>query len=312
VIRRSFAQDAVREPGDPMLGHSKAMKRVRRAIGELAPIRAPVLVRGESGTGKELAALRLHQGSGRAGPFVPVNCGALGESLAESALFGHRRGAFTGAIGDRAGAFERAHEGTLFLDEVAELPPPLQAMLLRVLETRRVLPIGAEEEIAVDVRLVAATHRDLEALVGAGRFREDLYHRLRVLELVLPPLRARPDDVPLLLDYFAVRAAMELGRQVTFRPEAIEAACRHAWPGNVRALRNAVLRAAARAEGPIDASALLDDAPLIAEGIVVPRGDYQAMNRALLRKAVAEHGSLRRAAIALGIPRSTLSAWLRR
>ncbi len=312
VIRSSAAQDAEIEPGEPMLGRSEAMERVRRAITELAPIRAPVLVRGESGTGKELAALRLHAGSGRTGPFVPVNCGAIGETLAESALFGHRRGAFTGAVGDRAGAFERAHGGTLFLDEVAELPLPLQAMLLRAIETRRVLPIGGEREVPVDVRLVAATHRDLEALVRGGRFREDLYHRLRVLELVLPPLRSRRDDVPLLLEYFAVRASAELGRPVLVRPDAVEAACRHDWPGNVRALRNAVLRGAVRGDGLVDAAALLDDAAPVAEGIVVPRGDYRAMNRALLRRAVAEHGSIRRAAAALGIPRSTLGAWLKR
>jgi transcriptional regulator with PAS, ATPase and Fis domain len=232
--------------------------------------------------------------------------------LAESALFGHRRGAFTGAVGDRAGAFERAHGGTLFLDEVAELPLALQAMLLRALETRRVLPVGAEVELRIDTRLIAATHRDLESLVGDGRFREDLYHRLRVLELVLPPLRARPDDVPLLLEYFGVRASVELGRPVTFRPDAIEAACRHERPGNVRALRNAVLRAAARAAGPIDPAMLLDDLSPVAAGIVVPRGDYRAMNRALLRRAVAEHGSIRRAALALGVPRSTLGAWLKR
>jgi two-component system NtrC family response regulator len=309
----SNARDAGLGDHGTLLGGSAAMLRVREAIGRLAPLRSPVLVRGESGTGKELAAAQLHRQSGRRGAFVAVNCGAIGPGLAESRLFGHVRGAFTGAVRDRDGAFVRADGGTLFLDEVAELPLPLQAMLLRVLETGQVLPIGAETERRVDARLVAATHRDLEGLVAQGCFREDLYHRLRVLEVVMPPLRERPEDIPPLLSFFAMRAGEELGRTVELDEEAVAAARHHRWPGNVRALRNAVLRAGAGSRGPVTSDVLLDAGTANGgDTIVIPRGDYRSMHRALLRAAVAQAGSIRKAALALAVPKSTLHAWLKR
>jgi DNA-binding NtrC family response regulator len=297
-----------------MVGASPAFAALQRQLTRLAGFALPALVRGETGTGKELAARALHDRGPRArGPFVAVNCGAIPDGLCESELFGHVRGAFTGAHRDRAGAFARAHAGTLFLDEIAELPLALQAKLLRVLETRRILPVGGEDELAVDVRVVAATHQPLEALVAAGRFREDLLHRLGVLHVDLPPLAERRDDIPALLAHFAATLAPELGRPIDLRPEAVAAARAHDWPGNVRELRNALLRAAAVADGPIGPADLLPRAalrPAAADTIAVPRGTWTEMQRALLRRVVADAGSIRRAAAALDVPRSTLANWL--
>jgi transcriptional regulator with GAF, ATPase, and Fis domain len=332
----SFAAESV-HPRTPsgaqavlgMIGRSLAFRRVEQTLRRLALLRRPVLVRGETGTGKELAARFVHElGPRREGPFVALNCGAIVDGLAESELFGHVKGAFTGAHRAHTGAFERAHGGTLFLDEIGELPLPLQAKLLRVLETSRVHPVGAEADTVVDARVVCATHRDLEAMVAAGRWREDLYHRLGVLVVHLPPLRERADDIPLLLERFTREAEGELGRAVVLHPAAVAAACSHPWPGNVRALKNAVLRAAALVDGPIAAEDLL---PAVSTGspsaaadvrphasvtpsmsVMVARGDWASMNRELLARVVAEHGSIRRAARALGIPRSTLGAWLKR
>jgi DNA-binding NtrC family response regulator len=302
-----------------MIGRSPAFRRTEHTLRRLAVLRRPVLVRGETGTGKELAARFLHEhGPRRAGPFVAVNCGAIVHALAESELFGHIRGAFTGAHRTHAGAFVRAHGGTLFLDEIGELPLGLQAKLLRVLETSRVHAVGAEDDARVDVRVVCATHRDLEAMVARGEWREDLYHRLGVLVVHVPPLRDRPEDIPLLLERFAREAAEELGRPVELHPAAVAAARMHVWPGNVRALKNAVLRAAALADGPIGPDELV---PALARGpsgadarasLTVSRGDWASMNGDLLAQAVAAHGSIRRASVALGIPRSTLGAMLKR
>lgn len=303
-----------------LLGDSAAMLEVRGLIERFAPTRHSVSIRGPSGTGKELAARALHDASGRTGPFVAINCGALGEALAESVLFGHVRGSFTGATRDHPGAFLRASCGTLFLDEVAELRRTNQALLLRVLESGRVTPVGGGHEVDVQTRVVTATHRDLEAMVARGDFREDLYHRLEVLSIPMPALSERPSDIPGLVDHFARIAAGELGVSVELEPGAIEAARRFAWPGNVRQLRNAVTRAAVLGDGHIGAEALLPRPPLPSNGsptstacdVAVPRGSYRTMQRALLEQAVAEHGSIRRAATALGVPRSTLGAWLRR
>ena len=299
-----------------MIGMSRTFRKLQGQLERLAPVRQPVLLRGETGTGKELAARALHDASPRAaGPFVAINCATIVDGLAESMLFGHVRGAFTGAHRDHQGAFARAHGGTLFLDEVAELPRQLQAKLLRAMETRRIIPLGGESETEVDVRIVAATHRDLEAMVSVGDFREDLLHRLGVLVVELPPLRERRADIPDLLTHFATQASDELGRPVTVAPEAVAAAQAYDWPGNIRALRNAVLRAGALCEGPIGARALLPSvgaAPLPTGGMVLPKGDYGSMNRELLRRAVHEHRSIRQAAKALGVPRSTLGAWLKK
>jgi DNA-binding NtrC family response regulator len=305
-------------PEGPVVGHSASFRDVLRTLERAARVRSPVLLRGETGTGKEMAARVVHRSSERRNaPFVAINCGAIPEPLAESELFGHVRGAFTGAHRDRQGAFARADGGTLLLDEVAELPPLIQAKLLRVLETGRVLPVGAEEEQPANVRIVAATHRDLEAMVDAGELREDLYHRLGVITLWLPPLRERPEDIPALLRHFAGRASQELGYPVELTDAAIAAAVRHPWPGNIRALRNAVLRAGALADGPIEPEALVPMPALSPEDdlgphVLVPRGDFVSMQRALLALIVEEQGSIRRAAKVLNLPRSTLGQWLRR
>jgi transcriptional regulator with GAF, ATPase, and Fis domain len=305
-------------PEGPVVGSSASFREVLRTLERAARVRSPVLLRGETGTGKELAARVVHRGSERRNqPFVAINCGAIPEALAESELFGHVRGAFTGAHRDRQGAFLRADGGTLLLDEVAELPPLIQTKLLRVLETGRVLPVGAEQEQTVDVRIVAATHRDLEAMVAMGDLREDLYHRLGVISVRLPPLRERPEDIPALLRCFAGQLTLELGYPVELTDAAIAAAVRHSWPGNIRALRNAVLRAGALADGPIEADDLVPAAPPPGDSgpdrhVLVPRGDYQFMHRAMLERIIEEQGSVRRAAHVLGIPRSTLGHWLRR
>ena len=299
-----------------VVGTSPAFLRCRALIGRLAPLPMPVLVRGETGTGKELAARMLHEDGPRArAPFVALNCAAIPHELAESELFGHVRGAFTGAHREYVGAFVRADGGTLLLDEVAELPPAVQAKLLRVLELGVVRPIGGDRETVVHARVVAATHRDLEAMVAAGDFREDLMFRLGVLTVELPPLRERPSDIPALLQHFAAEAGHALQRTVQIGEDALQAAVRHAWPGNVRELRNAVLRAAVLADGPIRARDLLPAPPRppppVPGAVVIPRADYHTMNRRLLEQVVHAEGSIRRAAEALKIPRSTLGAWLK-
>ncbi|MEM7152288.1 MAG: sigma 54-interacting transcriptional regulator [Myxococcota bacterium] len=311
VGREEFSELAV-------VGTSPAFRSVVEKLERIARVRSPVLLRGETGTGKEVAARVVHRHSERrARPFVAINCGAIPESLAESELFGHVRGAFTGAHRDRQGAFSRADGGTLLLDEVAELAPLIQAKLLRVLETGRMLPVGAETEQPIDVRVIAATHRDLEAMITTGELREDLYHRLGVLTLKLPPLRERREDIPGLLEHFARRAAAELGYPIEFTEAAITAATRHSWPGNIRALRNAVLRAGAMGEGVIQPQTLVPRPTPPPEAIppgcmVVPRGDFNAMRHAIIEQVIDEEGSIRRAAKVLGIPRTTLGNWLRR
>jgi len=292
---------------------SAAMARALEIADRVATSAAPVLITGESGTGKELVARRIHARSRRAsGPFVAVNCAAIPGELLESELFGHVRGAFTGAVRDRPGRFRQAAGGTLFLDEIAELPLPLQAKLLRVLETRRVTPVGGEAEVVIDVRVVAATHQPLEALVAAGRFRGDLYHRLSALEIHLPALRQRRADIAALLEHFAGELALELGRPVALTPAAVAAATAHDWPGNIRELRNALLRAAAAGDGPLTATDLVPLArrSTVAAAIAVPRGTWAQMHRALLNQVVDEAGSIRKAAAQLAVPRSTLAHWL--
>ncbi|HEY6099242.1 MAG TPA: sigma-54 dependent transcriptional regulator, partial [Anaeromyxobacter sp.] len=228
-----------------LVGSSEPMRRVHEQIRKVAPTDATVLVLGESGTGKELVARAVHDGSPRKEkPFVSVSCAAIPEGLLESELFGHEKGAFTGAIRRKLGRFELAHEGTLFLDEVGEIPPSIQVKLLRVLQERKFERVGGEETVEVDVRVVSATNRDLAALVKAGRFREDLYYRLDVVPIALPPLRERPGDVEELARYFLGRTAPRLGRAVNgFAPEALELLRRHRWPGNVRELENVIEQA---------------------------------------------------------------------
>lgn len=225
-----------------MVSRDKAMHQVFQIIRNVAETDSSVLIRGESGTGKELVARAVHALSHRhKGPFVAVNCAALTPSLMESELFGHVRGAFTGAVQNRAGLFEQANQGTLFLDEIAELPYDMQAKLLRVLEERRVVPVGGTRPLQLSVRVVAATHRSLREQVAAGRFREDLLYRLRVVPLFLPPLRQRTGDIDLLLWYFIGKNNV-IGPRVIdqIAPDVMRALYRHPWPGNIRELRNVV------------------------------------------------------------------------
>ncbi|HFE43958.1 MAG TPA: FHA domain-containing protein [Nannocystis exedens] len=301
-----------------MHGRSAAFRRLVDTLHRFGPLPTTVLLKGPTGSGKELAARALHQLSPRKqGPFIAVNCGALPEALCSSELFGHVRGAFTGALRGHDGAFLRARGGTLFLDEIGELSPQIQATLLRVLETRTVVPLGAEKEVSLDVRVIAATHRPLLRWIAEGRFREDLYHRLGVLTLELPALRERQDDIPLLIERFSATIENELSRPVVLTDEAIEAAVRYPWPGNIRQLRNALLRAAVTQDGPISAADLLPPVAAGAamcsrESLAVPRGTYAQMTHSLLDQVIREAGSIRKAARVLGIPRSTLGAWMRR
>lgn len=229
-----------------LVGESPQMIQVCNVVKRIAPMPSTVLVLGESGTGKEVVARALHSMSPRAnGPFVPLNCAAIAAELIESELFGHVKGAFTGAQGPREGLFYYAHGGMLFLDEIAELPLPSQARLLRVLEERKIRPVGSEQEIAVDVRIVAATNRNLAEEVAAGRFRQDLFYRLQVVEIRLPPLRERRGDIPALLAHFSPMLARQLGVEPVPMSEQLIAQIAQAdydWPGNIRELRNLVER----------------------------------------------------------------------
>ena len=224
-------------------GTSEAAQSIRDLISRVACSNATVLITGESGTGKELVARALHDESNRAGGnFVPINCTAIPKELIESELFGHRKGAFTGAMNDRIGRFEMAHGGTIFLDEIGDLSLDMQVKLLRVLQERTVDPVGGLKPVHVDVRVVAATHCDLEAQIAAGKFREDLYYRLNVLPLKTPALRQRPDDVPELLSHFARLCSQNQAQPIAFSDDFLEALQSYAWPGNVRELSNLVDR----------------------------------------------------------------------
>ena len=234
----------------PIVGVSAAMRRLHDAIASVAPTEATVLLQGESGTGKELVARAIHAGSPRRyNPLVAVNCGALPEGILESELFGHEAGAFTGARARHKGKFEAADGGTLFLDEVGELGLKVQVELLRVLEEKSVTRLGGSAPVPVDFRVVAATHRDLQARVKEGAFREDLYWRLNVFSLELPPLRERPEDVQVLAEHFLERFGQAMGRRLTLSDDARQALTAYAWPGNVRELQNAIERGLVVAKG---------------------------------------------------------------
>jgi DNA-binding NtrC family response regulator len=306
--------EAAREEGE-LLGRSRAMVKLRESIAQLGPTRAPVLVLGESGCGKELAARALHAASGRRGEFVALNCGAIAPELVESELFGHEKGAFTGATAKRPGLFVEADGGTLFLDEIAELPLALQPKLLRVLEAGTVRAVGGAGERKVDVRVVAATHQELRARVKARAFRLDLYHRLAAVELRVPSLRERRDDVVLLARHFLEQAAAESGPKV-LSPAALEALSEHAWPGNVRELRNAIQRAAILGGAVIEPADLqLDpDAAGPVDGTLSIDGrSLEEVEREVIEAALRKAGGSRRAAAqALKMPKSTLCDKVRR
>jgi len=251
---RLRARIAQVSPDDPLdvLGKSAPMRAIADLVRRIAPSRSTVLVTGESGTGKERIARAIHQCSDRdKKPFMVVNCGALPENLMESELFGHEKGAFTGASGRHTGLFREADGGTLLLDEIGELPLALQVKILRALQERKVRPVGATAEIAVDVRVIAATNRDVEEDVAAGRFRQDLYYRLNIIRLEVPPLRARTEDIPALVDQFIQRFAEDHGKSVRgMSPEALREVLAYPFPGNVRELENAIERAVTLAAGP--------------------------------------------------------------
>jgi len=245
-----------------IVSRSSTMAELLSEARMVAGTDASVLIRGESGTGKEVLAQAIHRASARAGqPFVAVNCGAIPENLLESELFGHVKGAFTGAVSNHRGLFQAAQGGTLFLDEIGDMPPPLQVKLLRVLQERQVRPVGASEAVPVDVRIVSATHRDLDAAMAAGQFREDLYYRLNVVSLTLPPLNERREDIPLLANHFLARLAVKYNKPLNgFAPEAMSALVTAPWPGNVRQLNNVVEQVCALATTPLIPLALVQRA----------------------------------------------------
>ena len=299
---------------DNVVGRSEAMLQVYKTAARVASTDATVLIQGESGTGKELVARAIHTASPRAaGPFVAVDCGAIAEGVLESELFGHARGAFTGAQVARRGLFEEAHHGTLFLDEIGDIGPNLQARLLRALQEGTIRRVGTNEPIAVDVRVVAASNRDMEAAVKQGAFRADLYYRLHVVSIRIPPLRERREDIPLLAEHFAQKHGRAEGSAIS--PEAREILLAHDWPGNVRELENVIARALAlnpsgvvlpedlpeaiRSARPGPAPAPLPD--------VSDRPSLAELERRYASQVLQENGGNKtRAAEVLGIDRKTL------
>jgi DNA-binding NtrC family response regulator len=241
---------AARRGGPAIIGESTALRQTLAAIERAATTDTTVLLEGESGTGKELCARALHNASTRAtGPFVAINCAAIPENLLEAELFGYERGAFTGATQRKIGKFEMAQRGTIFLDEIGEMPLALQAKMLRAIETKRIERLGGNTSIQVDVRIVAATNRMLRQAVAARQFREDLYFRLSVFPVTIPPLRERKEDIPTLAHHFVDRVARDVGKKLTLSPEALAVLVEHSWPGNVRELQNAIERAVILADG---------------------------------------------------------------
>jgi DNA-binding NtrC family response regulator len=298
---------------DGLIGRSGAMLSVYKQIAHATTGEAAVLIVGETGTGKELVARAVHRHGRRAArPFVPVNCGALPEGLLESELFGHVRGSFTGALGDKKGLFEQAHGGTIFLDEIGEMAPPVQVRLLRVLELGEVRPVGASGVLSVDVRVIAATHRDLERGIAEGSFRRDLFYRLNVLRIEVPALRNRRDDVPLLAAHFLRLAAERGGRELRLTPSALQALAAYSWPGNVRELENTLERLAHGASAStIDADdlppAFREPAARLDDGLFEGLPSLEELEKRYLRHVLAAVGGNRsRAAELLGIDRRTL------
>jgi DNA-binding NtrC family response regulator len=293
---------------DNIVGSSPEMQRVFKTVAQIAPSRATVLVTGESGTGKELVAAAIHHHSPRsAGPFVKLHCAALAESLLESELFGHERGAYTGADRKREGRFEQANGGTLFLDEIGEISPGTQVKLLRVLQEREFERVGGSQTLHVDVRVVAATNRDLKEMVAAGKFREDLYYRLNVINLTLPSLRQRPSDVPALAMHFLRRFAAENGKSTkTISDQALSQIASYSWPGNVRELENVMERAVVLADGEvIELSHLPPELGAVTRrnsAPAIPGATMDEIERyAILKTMEAAGGSTGRAAETLGI-----------
>ena len=312
---------------DQILGASPSMDRVFEVMEKVAQTDTTVLLTGETGTGKDLVARAIHYaGARKERPFVAQNCGALPDTLLESELFGHKRGAFTGAHADKKGLFEIADGGTIFLDEIGETEPGMQVRLLRVLQDGEIRPLGSSETRRVDVRIIAATNRDLKKQVQEGRFREDLYYRLRVVEIDLPPLRERPEDIPLLAHHFLDKANERMARKLSgFTNAAIERLSGHPWSGNVRELENEIQRAVALAPADADAISVEMLSEHVRDGSGTARGAVvalpverdlnravDALKRAMIEAALAETGSKTRAAERLGIPRQSLQKMMKR
>jgi transcriptional regulator with PAS, ATPase and Fis domain len=305
--------DQARYEVPEFIGSSAPIRRILDMIPRIASTPSTVLITGESGTGKELLARAIHAASANAaGPFLSVNCGALPEGLLESELFGHVRGAFTGAVRDHAGLFVDAGGGSLLLDEIGELTPPMQAKLLRVLQERRVRPVGGTREIEFDVRVLAATNRDLRADVEEGRFRDDLYYRLNVLHLHLPPLSQRADDLPELARHFVGRTCRRFGiAEKRLTPDAIRVLQAHSWPGNVRELENIIERTVALETSELITSGSLpehlrgstDDPPVVQMGLPEEGLDLEehlgAVRAGLMRQALERTGGQQKKAAEL-------------
>jgi sigma-54 specific flagellar transcriptional regulator A len=330
--RRNRRPGTALEKSDKLIGDSPALQEIRKQIDQVAPTAATVLLNGESGTGKEVVARRIHELSGRTGRFVAVNCGAIPDHLLESELFGHERGAFTGAESSRTGRFEWAEGGTLFLDEIGDMPKSLQVKLLRVLQERVIERIGGTEATPIDIRLVAATHRDLPKWIEAGNFREDLFYRLSVFPIDIPPLRERKGDIEPLVEEFIGRACLTYGANLRISGAAMERLKAYSWPGNVRELANLVERLAV-----IDADRIIEEGdlpwpirPIVPSGPegsskdasrlpILPEGginlkDYlsDVERRAIEDALGASNGVVQAAADRLGMGRTTLVEKIKR
>lgn len=317
--RRGFAGDELprsprrRSVTDAIVGASQGILAVYEVVTRVAPTRSTVLIQGETGTGKELIAQAIHSASPRIDrPFVPVDCSALTESLLETELFGHLKGAFTGALSDKRGLFTAAHGGTCFLDEVGEISPCVQAKLLRVLQEHEVRPVGGTESVKVDVRVIAATNKDLGALVAAGKFREDLFYRLSVVTILVPPLRERRQDIPLLARHFLKTYAAANDKPVSgISPETMASLVAYSWPGNVRELQHAIERAVALTSNPVlrpeDLPPKLGHGPQEPQSAVGPPLSLREAVTSHVRRVLKEaRWNKKLAAQLLGIHRRTL------
>ncbi|HEX3628134.1 MAG TPA: PEP-CTERM-box response regulator transcription factor [Verrucomicrobiae bacterium] len=292
-----------------MLGNSRPMQAVFDAIRKVATTDVPVLILGESGTGKEMVARAVHQRSNRKnGPFVPINCSAIPETLLESELFGHEKGAFTGAHIQRKGRIESAAGGTLFLDEIGEIPTQLQVKLLRFLQEQRIARIGGRDEFHVDTRVVTATNADLKKNMGAGTFREDLFYRLSVVQICMPPLRERENDITLLAQAFLNRFASQIPKKgLAFDRDAIRSINAHQWPGNVRELENSVRRAVIMAEGKHLTAKDMGLTSAVTGNVATLKSAREALEREFIQRALRKHaGKITAAATDLGVSRPTL------